>query len=25
VVVGANAFYGRFGFAQHEGIKLDGS
>ena len=25
VVVGANAFYERFGFAQHEGLKLDGS
>ncbi len=24
VVVGAKAFYGRFGFAQHEGLKLDG-
>ncbi len=24
VVVGPKAFYGRFGFAQHEGLKLDG-
>ena len=25
VVVEAKAFYERFGFAQHEGLKLDGS
>ncbi len=24
VVVGAKAFYGRFGFAQHEGLKING-